>query len=241
MLPDNSLLVTNGGSIVRYDGANATMDCRMSALLVGSIRKLYATSPQNIYAGCNGGGIVHFSDGAWQALQTGTTLDVSDIWGEVDPRTGEDVVIAVAGSYAATSGNKLLSIRGNTVVHLDDTVLPLYLSGVWFDLHRICFVVGAGIFYSSSSSPLVWQGGVGRITQYFTGCVRGNAANDVMIAGAYGEILHYNGSTFKSYQAMTGFNGSIGAVAVRRNLVIAVGTTYQQGFQQAIAVIGRRP
>jgi len=62
----------------------------------------------------------------------------------------------------------------------------------------------------------------------------------MFIAGDYGEIPHHNGSTFKSYQAETGFVGALGALAVKGDLVIAVGTWGHQRCEQPIVVIGRR-
>jgi hypothetical protein len=66
--------------------------------------------------------------------------------------------------------------------------------------------------------------------------VKGNGLNDVMVVGAYGEVLHWNGVSWRSYRDITGLNGSYTSVAVDGNFVIAVG----QNDTQAVVAIGRR-
>jgi hypothetical protein len=73
---EDYILVTNGGSIVRYDGRSASMDCRMNSLLVGAINKIFAVAPEDVYAVG-----IHYVNGSWQKLDMGTTLPVQDIWG----------------------------------------------------------------------------------------------------------------------------------------------------------------
>jgi len=36
------------------------------------------------------------------------------------------------------------------------------------------------------------------ITQYHMDCIRGNKLNDIIVTGAYGEVLHFNGLSWKS-------------------------------------------
>ena len=47
--------------------------------------------------------------------------------------------------------------------------------------------------------------------------------NDVIVVGAFGEVLHYNGATWKDFLLQTGINGAYGGLAVKGNTVIAVG------------------
>jgi hypothetical protein len=75
-----NMLLTNGGSMVTYDGINATMDCRMNSLLTGAINKIYAVNSQNVYAVGNGGNIARYNGSDWTKMTSGTSVDLQDIY-----------------------------------------------------------------------------------------------------------------------------------------------------------------
>lgn len=55
--------------------------------------------------------------------------------------------------------------------------------------------------------------------------------------GAFGETLHYNGVTWKSYIEETGINsGGYFTISIKNNTMAAVGYEYQS----AIVIIGNR-
>jgi len=61
--------------------------------------------------------------------------------------------------------------------------------------------------------------------------------NDVFMVGSFGEILHFNGISWKSYlNEGTGIIGSYTSVAIKNNLIVVVGG----GDDGAIIQIGRR-
>ena len=72
----------------------------------------------------------------------------------------------------------------------------------------------------------------------FTNHLRGEADNDIVIVSDFGEILHYNGTTFKIYQDLKNAYGSpeLFSCAIKNNLAIVVGCT----SAQAVIAIGRR-
>ena len=77
---------------------------------------------------------------------------------------------------------------------------------------------------------------VGSVTSYYTESIRGNGINDIFASGAFLELVHFNGSTWHSYRdEIPVTNGSI-RIAVKGNLVIAVGLS----GQYAVAIVGRR-
>ncbi len=121
---------------------------------------------------------------------------------------------------------------------VSDSGLPTSLSGLWFQPYGRSYIVGDGIYDAAvvNSSP-VWRGSVNVITTYYTFAVRGNSVNDLFVVGSYGEVLHFNGSTWKSFREQTQLSyGSYTSVAVRGNLVIAVG--YEGN--RAVVARGRR-
>ncbi|MGA9119922.1 MAG: hypothetical protein WB699_11210 [Bacteroidota bacterium] len=133
--------------------------------------------------------------------------------------------------------NEVLLINGTSVTTLSNIGLPWNLRGIWFATSHFYYVVGDGIYTATSPNPARWSGETEILTPYTTTCVRGNGANDVFIAGSFGEVLHYNGSTWQSFRSQTAIpDGAFSRLAVKGNLVIAVGGA----SGQAIAVVGKR-
>ncbi len=65
----------------------------------------------------------------------------------------------------------------------------------------------------------------------------GNGLNDVFIVGAFGEFLHWNGASWKSFIGQTGLvDGCYTSIAVKRDEVIAVGLT----SSRAVIAVGKR-
>jgi hypothetical protein len=205
------------------------------------VRKMWS-SGKEIYVIGDGGSIASSLDGGmtWQKLSSGTTLDVRDIWGGRDPATGQEYALAVA-TRNLPMDRAVLSIQGTSVTALRADAIPYELFGVWFVPNRHYYVVGDGVYEKRELSEPEWKKRVPDITRYATTAIRGNALNDVFVVGAFGEVLHFNGVSWKSYIAVTGLaNGSYTAVAVRGNLVIAVGGDAGGAGTLAVVLVGRR-
>jgi hypothetical protein len=235
---ENNILVTNGGSIVTYDGVNATMDCRMNSLLAGAINKLFATNISDVYAVGNGGSIVWYNGSGWQKLSSGTTVNIQDIWGASFDVRGIHLqtILAVASNRSAVpQGRNVLSIQGTRVALIDDNGLAMDLSAVWFIPGWKYFLTGSGVYISPDGTN--WRRDTSQ-PSFYANAIRGQAANDIMIAGSYGVISHYNGSRWTHYLGgqLQQFFGEYKAVAIKGNLVIAVGWKEDK----AIVLTGRR-
>jgi hypothetical protein len=65
---------------------------------------------------------------------------------------------------------------------------------------------------------------------WFMSCIQGTGLNNIVVAGAYGEFIHFNGSKWKSLRDQTSLeNGTYYSVAVKANIVAAVGQNQNQG------------
>ncbi|MCL4708742.1 hypothetical protein KJ068_26580 [bacterium] len=110
---------------------------------------------------------------------------------------------------------------------------------MWFVPNRHYYVVGSGIYEKERLSDSAWKNGPRDITTYYTDSVRGNHQNDVFIVGSFGEVLHYNGVSWRSYRSETALhNGNLrgGGVDVKGELVVAAGLDEAQ----AVILVGRR-
>jgi len=106
----------------------------------------------------------------------------------------------------------------------------------WFKPNKYYYLVGDGIYEKTSINDYLWRNGATDITRYGSSYVRGNDVNDVFITGAYGELLHFNGISWKSYIDQTRIDGSYGDLSVKGNVIAASGSTARQG----VVIIGRR-
>ncbi|MEJ5262468.1 MAG: glucosyl transferase, partial [Ignavibacterium sp.] len=69
-----------------------------------------------------------------------------------------------------------------------------------------------------------WRNGPLDITQYGTSYIRGTNLNNVVVVGAYGEVLHFNGFSWKSFLPELGtLQGSYGSVDIKNNIVAITG------------------
>jgi hypothetical protein len=232
----NHILVTNGGAIVRYDGTHAVLDCGMNSLLAGAINKLYATNPQDVYLVGNAGTIAHYDGVRWRRIESGTTLPINDVFGV--SKAGTTEVYAVAARLDQNEGRKILKIGASSVTMLPDSGASWNLRGIWFTQRGPYYVVGAGLHYKqdvSSSTP--WNHyPPGEVTNYYSQAIRGSARNDVVVVGDFGEIVHFNGMTWKNYLSQTRINGSYYGVSIKGNIIIAVGQVQNRG----VVAVGRR-
>lgn len=157
---------------------------------------------------------------SWTPIQTGTMLPYQDVWG-----TGGQV-LAVASD---DNGHQyLVRLIGDKAVHLDDTFpFARSLSGVWFVPDKEYFLVGSGIYQNDRLRIKTWlfDPSVWRANHYET-AIRGNAANDVVIAGLGGAMAHWNGRDWRIYPDIENAPDRLRAVSVKDDVVIAVGQRY---------------
>ncbi|MBW7846135.1 MAG: glucosyl transferase [Bacteroidia bacterium] len=200
------------------------------------IEKLWGSSSNNIYAVGRSGAIAHYNGSSWQKLESGTTLDLHDIYGATNDKTGEQQILAV-GSRNLPFDRVILRVQGTSVTTLSSDSIEYELSGVWFKPDQHYYVVGDGIFEKNTLNENTWKNKPLDITPYYTAGITGNDVNDVFVVGAYGECLHWNGVSWLSFREQTYVgNGGFGKVAMKENLVVAGG----YDSQNAVLVMGKR-
>jgi hypothetical protein len=200
------------------------------------IGKMWGNS-DGLYVVGDGGFIAHRNTaGVWTQISSGTTLDVRDIWGAQNANTGSLEIYATAGDPLISPARTVLQISGTTTQAISLVGVSRALNGIWFSPGQYYWLVGDGFWEKHptlSTSSWISQ----TLTQYSPEAVRGNAVNDVFICGDFGEMLHFNGVSWKSYISQTGIDGAYLGLSVSGNTVIAVGYL---SSSQAIILMGKR-
>ena len=108
--PDDVWIFSDAGSFAHWNGSNWKSEYVSERN--GGIRKMWGTSSDNIYFVGNNGNITHYDGSRWQSLESGTTVDIQDIWGALNPQTGEYEILAIASErFQIPQAKQLLQIQ----------------------------------------------------------------------------------------------------------------------------------
>ena len=191
-----------------------------------------------IYVVGDRGFIAHRSaSGAWTKIESGTDLNINDIYGAFNNQTNEYEILAVASNILESLDRDLLSIKGSTVTHLSTEPLDGTLSSIWFKPGRTYYIAGGGIYEKQDLGESLWKNNHFDITSYYTYRIRGNNYNEIAATGGVGEIIYFNGYSWYSYIDQTRLPaGNYYGLAIKENIIVAVG----QNNPQAVIVVGKR-
>ncbi len=207
----------------------------------GYLTKIWGSSPDNIYFVGTLGTIAHYQNGQWSRVESGTDLNINDIYGAFNEKTNEYEILAVATDYPSGIEKAILSIRNDMVVQVSTNPIMWPLFTIWFIPARGYYSAGSGIYQKHLIQDSSWNNKVLDITTFTTTSMRGNNTNDVVGVGAFGDLVHFNGLSWKNnYSEPLLNNGSYTDVAMRGDLVVASGSSQASLNSEAVILIGRR-
>jgi hypothetical protein len=175
-----------GGGILHYDGQQLNYvytDACPQAILCPSFQAVWNSSPTDAFAVGDAGTIAHYDGTNWNQQTSGTTSQLSGVWG-IGPTSA---VFAVGAA-----GTILSYDRSTWSNQTSGTTQPLY--AVWGTTANDIFVVGgAGTILHYDGTA--WTAQNSGTTQSLYG-VWGIAGNDVFAVGDASTILHYDGTSW---------------------------------------------
>jgi len=219
------------GTVQHWDG---TKFQEFRGEYAGFSNKIWGYDSTNLYFVGGNGTIIHYQNDQWTKIESGTDLPFSDIYGAANIAGKQEILAVCSRNFPLRRG--IYKIDGNTAAQISTSPIQWELYNIWFIPERHYYVVGDGIYEKILLSESSWKNEPLDITNYSTTGVRGNGLHDIFISGAFGEILHFNGVSWKSFIDETGFDGAYGEIAVKNNVVVAVGG---EG-QLAKILIGKR-
>lgn len=234
--PNDVWIAMDGDQVTRWNGNTQT--ATMCLPFSFSVRELWGTSPNAMYAAGSGGNIAFYNGSTWQRQESGTTLALTDVFGVnanevyvVGLHRGQvwGVVLQNMGTVWETM------IEGEILTdtsQLFRTKLYGTTEGLWVDERGALYTVGNFMYQFKhgkwgyvKSLPENFIGGSNFVRGYLKD-VQGNASNDMFIVGERNTIRHYNGSSWQQTGLPYSYTSPISwyRVAVIGNNAVAVGS-----------------
>ncbi len=224
------------GSIYHSVGQSASLLYQRNINTSELVQKLLKVSDDNIYGVGTSGLIVQYNGANWKKIESGTDIDIRDIYGAQNPKTGEYEILGVASNVNKDTQIKFFQIKDNKVIDLSLDGLTYFFDGIWFKPNSKYYIVGTGIFknnrFFKTQSWETYAPGV--VSSYHTRAIAANDINDIIAVGAYNEVVHFNGKTWKNYK--NNIFAAYYEVDFKNNIVAAVGFN----DRNAQLLIGRR-
>jgi hypothetical protein len=196
----------------------------------GYLTNIWGSSSNDIYFVGTLGTIAHWDGVKWTKIESGTTTNINDVWGDYNEKAGEWEILAVASNILQSYDKEIILLNSNYPELISKDGIEGTLSSVWFKSFRNYYVAGSGIYKKNSLVKSQWQGNPWDITTYFIYKLRGNKMNDIVAAGGFGEVLHFNGFSWKSYFYNAGLGyGNYYSIAYKNDIVAICGFDNRQG------------
>lgn len=223
----------------------------------GGVTDIWASSSTNIYFIGRKGSIVHYDGQTFKKMDTGTKINLTDIWGEIDPKTGV-THIWVCGHADNSLASVILFLNNGEWKKIYeryaddsnslDNVLRYnpHCNTIWThpDSEKLWVGGGYGLFtLDNKFSPTKYTeidvlGEIG----YFS-CphqIRGDSPYDIFITGAYSSLYHYNGQTWSRYLELYDDDREFGVINVVNNKIYIVGHYFGSFLSSALLIKGVR-
>ncbi len=228
-----------------FDGS-AWRGYNVTGLFDGYVSKIWGTSSSNVYMVGTNGAIMHFNGNVWQKMESGTDVDLLDVWGSPDGR------VVWACGWIDFKPTVLLRLMNGMwekafedlfpFVFREDSLAGILTSIYTSDDRRLFVASGYGLYQCRSNTR-----GEGKRTSFtpdilpgLPNRVRGNNVNDMVMVGYYTMITHYNGITWKYFNQFKNDNEHLFSIDEKRAFVIAVGKIYDPIHSRGLVFRGRR-
>ena len=220
---DDILFAHIDGSITHYNGREFINDCSLITQLNGSANKIWGISKDDYYVVSGNGFIAHYNGQSWTRIESGTELNIGDIWGIADRKGGYNKYLAAVDA--------MLKIDANNNLSRIDAEPGHSLGSVWCMINMLIYTSGG--YGLSLYKNYYWE----KIDEPVTSTirvVRGQNHNDVYGLGMPGIIIHFNGYSWQTI--VTGQNNIHYRIEVKNDFAATVGW---QGDKALITVIKR--
>jgi hypothetical protein len=232
---DNENIVISSGSQVAYlnNGIQISREC-----IPTSVNKIWGSSSNDIYVVGNNGNIARYLNGTWRKIESGTDVDLYDVWGSSDGKTVW--ACGYTNNYATSTllrynGTQIEIVYEGNSANQNNGYYIGPISGVWgTGSIRIYMMNWGGIYVQSNSSTLFLEKEIARFSDVGFG-IDGTDHNNIFACGE-GFVGHWNGISYTEYPELYKDLRTFYSISTKGNSVCAVGSDYE-GFIYSRAVI----
>lgn len=227
---ENDIWLASAGSIARWNGAGFARLCIPFDVLPGSINRIWGNNSNSVYVVGNLGTIVHYDGVSWNRMESGTTVDLLDVWGSSDGGT-----VWACGYESSFSESILLRYDGSVWEEYGhyppQGVYQELFGSVWFPRTDSAFVVGnQGIFRHAQGSPQGYRMLPVDLSD-LPYRIRGVDRNDATLVGNNGMVWHFNGVSWHNFPELVQPLDLLTSVSTSSTQVVAVGQRYYTGIE----------
>ncbi len=175
-----------------------------------TVNKIWGTSSSDLYIVGNNGLMAHYDGTGWTKIETGTELDIQDIWGSYNL----DEIYIVASTNYKSSLLKYSILNGITELKSFDN---LKLMSIWYASSTKLYLCGSSYF--NYIPGIAWKKDNNH-PDFFLSKTRGTDINNIYVCGTYGYLGYFNGINWKNYYLSASWLRSL---AVTDKTVLTVG------------------
>ncbi len=242
---DKDIWISSGSQITHFDSEDQlSIEC-----IPASVSKIWGRNSDDFYVVGNNGNIAYYNGTSWQKINSGTSVDLQDVWGSSD---GKSIWIAgfnysIGTIFLRNSGKgfeKILEITEPDMPHPENQITHVFKS-LWAANADTVYLGAIGRIYAAPKNTegyakenIWWNYSNSGELPPETNAIRGNAPNDIFVCGYLKFLMHWNGKSWNRYKEIEGA-GNWKALAVKKNVIAVVG--YNNSFPlTATIVIGKR-
>ena len=228
---DGQIWISSSGDKIAVieDNVQINKFCLPSSVSM-SINAMWGTSSSDFYVVGNNGNIAHYDGNGWEKIESGTGSAIQEVWGVNNIITGkQELYFSVPTQYSVYKMDEQNNIKRLEIGN------NKYFRGMWTKNGLKVYVSGFGIVSGVSGQWTVELEG----SQLFFKDVKGDGNNNIVAAGANGEVAVFNGIRWFRYNEITANNILYDKVSVKYNTVVAVGETFGNEIS-GIILIGHR-
>ena len=235
--------------LIHWDGSNYIEYELTDAIFQSWVNKLWGTSSEDLYVVGNEGNIAHYKNGVWTKIESGTELDLTDIYGDSDGNLYAAGVDIAFGKGVVVKGDQ--SVNWSVMIEgdiIDESELFDKLFGsfgaLWIDENNTIYT-GGDFFYEFRNSEWNYvlslpENHIGGDQSYigYIYSIRGNKSNDIVVSGDRNTLRHFNGVGWAEIGIPYNPYRSIfwRSVRIKDNLAVVVG---DEGSKAKIMLLKR--
>jgi hypothetical protein len=225
------------GSMIHWDGTEF-YSISTSSVFPSLVNKIWGSSSNNLFIVGTNGNMAFYNGTIWQRIESNTTLNINDIWGDYNEKTGQWEILAVGGNILAGYDNIILKIQSNNSIQkINSDSVNWPLGTLWLNGGENYYIALSGIYQKHNLNERFWKNDIYSISSYTIFRIRGQEINDILATGGAGEVIHFNGYSWKSFIENTQLlSGNYYGCSISGNKIIAVG----QNNPMAVITIGSR-